>query len=481
MIELRKYQQDSIQDLRKYISEGLRRLMLVAPTGSGKTVMFSYMVKNAVDRGKRCMIVTNRIELISQAGGTLDKYGLKPIEINPGFKSKKLNGVLYTAMAQTLKRRLGKPEYVEFLNNLDLLIFDEAHLQDFNLIQQHVNLEKTVVIGATATPLREKNQVSLHEFYQSITEVVKISELVDSGFLAIPRTFGVKVDLSGIRTVRGDYDDGQLAARYSETKLFHGVFENYQRLTPGKKALIFAANIASSKELVADFKKEGLPVEHIDANTPSPERKGILKWFKETPGAMLSNVGILNAGFDEPSVEVVILYRATKSLPLFLQMCGRGSRVIPGIKSEFSILDFGNNIREHGFWEQDRVWTLVKKKKRDGIPPVKDCPDCGAMLPASAKDCEYCGHHFEPTQKEKAEAVIAELQQMTYQQIQDEIKTADFAKLEMIAVAKGYKHGWIFHQLKTEKDLRDFAKYKNYHHKWVEHQLNERVRKQNTE
>jgi superfamily II DNA or RNA helicase len=218
-----------------------------------------------------------------------------------------------------------------------------------------------------------------------------------------------------------------------------------------------------------------LPIEHIDGETPTAERKRILQWFKDTPNALISNVGILNAGFDEPSIEVVILYRATKSVSLFLQMCGRGSRVIPNVKNEFAILDFGNNIQRHGFWEQERAWSLKKKKKRDGVAPVKDCPSCFAMLPAQVMTCNYCGHEFVKTEKEKQAEVIAELAKMTYQQIQDEIKTADFKKLEVIAQAKGYKLGWVYWHLKTEKDLINYAKWKGYHMNWVQHQLEKRA------
>lgn len=181
--------------------------------------------------------------------------------------------------------------------------------------------------------------------------------------------------------------------KYNEIELYHGVYENYTRITPNKKAIIFAPNVLSSKILVDDFKDKGLPIEHLDGETPKKKRREILEWFESTPNAMISNVGILNAGFDSPGVEVIILYRATKSLPLFLQMCGRGSRVTE-TKSKFTILDFGNNIHRHGFWEQDRAWSLKKKIKKEGVAPVKDCPSCSAIIPASVMECKYCGHIF---------------------------------------------------------------------------------------
>lgn len=451
-----------------------KRLILCAPTGAGKTVMFTYMIASAVNKGKKCLIITDRIELLTQAGGTMAEFGLKPIEINSKNKLKYLNGILYVGMAQTIVRRLSKQAYVDFFNSLDLIIIDEAHKQSFNSIMPYIP-DSTIVIGATATPHRDGNQQSMDEFYSDIVEVVKISELINLGYLATPKSYGVKVDLSGIRTKNGDYDEKQMGDKFNEIELFHGVYENYQRLTPNKKAIIFAPNVESSKVLVNDFKEKGLPIEHIDANTTDADRKRILKWYKSTHNAMISNVGILNAGFDCPDIDVVILYRATKSLPLFLQMCGRGSRTTK-TKKQFTILDFGNNIKRHGFWEDDREWSLKKKPKKDGVAPIKEC-DCGAMLHVSVMTCPECGFEFEPTEKEIKEKVIAELQLLTHQQIKDKVKTANFQELHDIADAKGYKKTWIYHQLNTEELLIQYAKWKGYHNKWVEHQL--QMRKQN--
>lgn len=469
MIELREYQKKAISELRKRMANGIKKFILCAPTGSGKTVMFSYMVKSAIERGKRVLIVTDRIELLTQAGGTLSKFGLQPVIINAGRPLKSFNGVLYIAMAQTLIRRIKKDEYIKLIGELDLIIFDESHKQAFNFLMDYIS-NNTFVIGATATPHREKNQISLDEFYSDIVEVVSIKELISLRFLSEPESYGVKVDLTGVKIKGGDYDDKSMGDKYNEIELYHGVYENYTRLTPNKKAIIFAPNVSSSKTLVEDFKEKGLPIEHLDGETNKKTRREILEWFENTPNAMISNVGILNAGFDSPGVEVIILYRATKSLPLFLQMCGRGSRVTE-TKSKFTILDFGNNIHRHGFWEQDRAWSLKKKIKKEGVAPVKDCPSCSAIIPASVMECKYCGHIFEPTEKQEKEKVIAELQKLSYQQIKDKVKTADFQELHDIAEAKGYKKTWIYYHLKTKSELIEYAKWKGYHENWVNYQI----------
>jgi len=253
-------------------------------------------------------------------------------------------------------------------------------------------------------------------------------------------------------------------------QLYDCDYENYQRLTPNKKTSIFAPNIKSSLLLVEKLSEKGLNIKHVDGNTPEKERKEILLWFKNTTDALISNVGILTAGFDEVSIECVILYRATKSLPLFLQMVGRGSRTSEN-KKEFYILDFGNNIQRHGFWEQDREWSLVKKPKPKGVAPVKDCK-CGALLKLNIRICPYCGFEFPPPkEKETIEVILEKLKKddiELYKQYQK------FIKLEKKAVDKGYKKGWVIWQLKTIKDFEDYERFKNYKKGWAKYQIEQR-------
>ena len=457
---LRDYQSNIIQGVRSSIKQGNKNIILTAPTGAGKTIMFCYIISRAIANGKRCLILTDRTELLTQSGGALSSFNLSPIEITPKFKSAELNANLYTAMAQTLKRRLNKQEYLDLLNDLDIVIIDEAHKQEFNKILQFIG-EKTIVIGATATPLRESKQDSLDLFYTDIVSKVSISELIKKGYLSNPHTYGVEIDLKGIKTKGGDYDTYQMGKMYTETKLYKGVYENYQRLTPNKKALIFASNVESSKALVKELSEKGLNIKHLDAK--SKNRTDILKWFEDTPNALLSNVGILNTGFDCPSIEVVILYRATKSLPLFLQMCGRGSRTTD-TKKDFYILDFGNNIERHGFWQEDREWTLKKKVKREGIAPIKICKPCGAINYATAKICECCGLPLHKTKKEERDEEIERLKKLNY----TEVNTKNFNELELYCEAKGYNKRWIVHQLKTNEEVKRYAKFKGYANGWIQ-------------
>ena len=472
MINLREYQNNAVSKMRKSISEGKRRLILCAPTGAGKTIIFCYMASQAMRKSKKVLIVTDRIELLKQAGGSLEKFNLKPIEIKAGNELKSLEGTLYVAMAQTLHRRVKKPMYQSWINELDLIILDEAHKQSFNYLFEYVQ-EKTVVIGATATPHREGDQKSLHEFYNEIIEVTTIPQLIKDGFLSKPESYGVPIDLSNVKTKGNDYDNDAMGKEFTEQKLYHGVYDNYMKLTPNYKAIIFAPNVDASKALVADFKSKNLPIEHLDANTKKADRKKILDWYQNTPNALISNVGILNAGFDCPDISVVILYRATKSLPLFLQMVGRGSRTTPN-KNKFTILDFGNNIFTHGYWEEDRQWHLKKKrKKKQGEAPVKNCPECSFIMPINQMICPNCDHVFIKQESEEEKQIVI-LEKLSYNELQKELETASFEKLNLIAKAKNYKKSWIYHQLKTYEDLLKYEKYMNYKSGWAMYQAKNR-------
>jgi superfamily II DNA or RNA helicase len=466
-LNLRDYQESYISELRNSFKKGNKKIVLCAPTGAGKTIMFSYMTKNSYTKGNKVLILTDRKELFSQSDSVLTKLGMTPQLIKPNEKVD-LNENLFVGMIQTIMRRIDSLK--QWINTLDLIIIDEAHKSIFDNLFDYIN-ENTFVIGATATPFREGKQRALSDFYTDIIQVIDTPELINKGNLSKPISYGVKIDLKGVKTKGGDYDEKSLADKYSEIKLFHGVYDNYTRICNGKKAIVFCPNIDSSIELVKSFQEKGLPAKHVDCYMNN--RDEIIEWFENTEGAILSNYGILTTGFDCPTIEVVILYRATKSLPLFLQMVGRGSRVTSS-KNLFTILDFGNNIRHHNYWEDPRSWSLDKKEKKEGAAPIKECT-CGYLLYASIMECPECGNIFEKTEDEKVKDIIVELQELSKTKLKNRIEKADFKELELIALAKGYSKNWIFHQLKSAEDFRAFGKYKGFKPAWAEMQIQKRI------
>lgn len=467
-IQLRPYQKQAIESTRDLIRKGKKRFVLCSPTGSGKTFTFSFIVKSAYQKGKRILILTHRTELLTQAGGALAELDLLPVRIEAGKKLSGFHGNLYTAMIETISRRMDKAEYQQFVASLDLIIIDECHFGNFDKFFQHLS-DKSHVIGFTATPHREKNQKSLDTMYQDLIEVISIPELVDQGYLSEPLSYGVTMDLSSVKMRGGDYDSDSMGDLFQKQKVFNGVIENYKKICPGTKSIVFTPNISSSKNLRDELIAAGLNARHLDSNMSNHERMEILEWFHNTPDAMLCNVGILTTGFDEPSIETVILYRATKSLPLFLQMVGRGSRVITGKKHHFNILDFGNNIQTHGFWESERKWSLKKNKKKDGAPPVKECKECGGLVAASARECKYCGYVFPAPKRSNEEEQVAYLKLLTKR---DRMKEANKASLEekaMMAKEKLISAYWVLHTLTDKEEAKEFTKLMGWHPGWWRH------------
>lgn len=460
MIQLRDYQKQYIEEIKQSFKNGNKKLILCSATGSGKTIMFSYMTLEAINKKKNVLILTDRKELFTQSTSSLFKMGLNASEIRPGKEVDENN--LHVGMIQTVSRRLDKLK--DYFNTLDLIIIDEAHKSIFDKVFDYIN-KNTFVIGATATPHREGKQDSLELYYKDIIQVIDTPDLIELGNLSSPNSYGVPINLKGVKTKGGDYDEKSMANKFSEIKLYHGVYDNYQRLTPNQKALVFAPNVESSIELVKSFNDKGLQAKHVDCYMTDFSRKETLKWFENTPGAILSNYGILTTGFDCPSIEVIILYRATKSLPLYLQMVGRGSRVT-STKNKFTILDFGNNIKTHNYWESPRFWSLDKKEYKEDIAPIKLCPKCYFANANNVKNCKKCGFEFKKTKEEEEEEIIIKLQQMNKWQSLEFLIEATFQELELYAKIKGYHKNWVKHQLKTDQDYINYGKYKGYKNGW---------------
>lgn len=464
---LRPYQTSLIEQLRIKIRNGERRIIAVLPTGAGKTFTFTSMVRSAWERNRKCLILTDRIELLKQAGGAMRAFDLHPIEVRAGSKPY-LGGNLYTAMVETLHRRLGKKDYQYWLSKMDVVIVDECHMRSFDKLFAHLN-PNTRVLGFTATPRRMGSKHLLSEHYGDICVGVDIPELIEGGYLAHPRYFGVEADLKGVRTVRGDYDANEVAARFSERKTYRGVVENYLSHTPGTKALVFSSNISSSLEVRDEFLARNIEAKHLDSTMSGSERTSALKWFHETPNGVLCNVGILTKGFDEPSVRTVILYRATKSLPLYLQMCGRGSRVTPS-KDAFNILDFGNNIVTHGFWHDRRDWSLREtpesRERKLGEAVLKNCDSCEAFIPARAIICEHCGHVHE---REKKEQEFAKLQLLSPGELRNKAISGTIEEMADMAKKKLVKPHYLFHNLKSFDEVKGLVIEMGYSPWWLQY------------
>jgi superfamily II DNA or RNA helicase len=220
------------------------------------------------------------------------------------------------------------------------------------------------------------------------------------------------------------------------------------------------------------FINAGISSEYITSKTPKLERERILKAFTDGAFMVLNNCGILTTGYDEPSIECVIMNRATKSLPLWLQCVGRGSRLYQN-KNEFVLLDFGGNHTRLGMWNEPRTWSLKEKKKRKSneVTPVKSCPKCDGIVFASARVCRYCGHQFPIDEKELAQGVMVEV--LPNHLKGRRISELDLYELIELQQTKKYKPSYIWRVIRAKDLISEYAELMKYSKGWVWRQTEE--------
>ena len=321
-------------------------------------MIFSQIVREYIQRtNKKVLILTHRIELCRQTSKMLDGFGVRNKIINSKIKDlpDQDEYMCFVAMVETLNNRLND-EKVE-LENLGMVIIDEAHYNSFRKLFRF--FEKCFILGVTATPLSSNIKLPMKDHYRELIVGDSISSLIENGFLAKANTYSFDVGLSSLKVgINGDYTVKSSEELYSNFSMQEKLLDSYMEKCLGKKTLIFNNGINTSREVYETFRNAGIEVRHLDNTTSKQDRKDILRWFKHTPDAVLTSVSILTTGFDEPTVEAIILNRATKSLTLYYQMIGRGSRVLPG-KSEFTVIDLGNNAARFGLWSAPVDWKQI--------------------------------------------------------------------------------------------------------------------------
>ena len=442
MISLRPYQDQAITGLRDVFSQGLKSSILCVPTGGGKTVIFTTIARSAIKNGNRILIVCDRKELINQAKKNLVKLGLFPTIIAPGYKFILNN--CYLGSVDTLRNR--------DLPEVEVVIIDEAHKQSFDklLHRYKESSQEPLIIGATATPIRTGKQTALSDYYAAIVEPVSIADLLNDGFLVNCRTFAAKVDLSSVKITAGEYNNAALYKEFNKAVLYDGLVEKFEKYAKDKKTLIFNVNVEHSIKTTEALTAHGYSCKHLDGTTPDKERSEILEGFARGDFQILSNCSVLTTGYDEPSIEAIIVNRATKSLPLWLQMIGRGSRPHPG-KTDFTVIDMGANCYAHGLYDDGRTWSIYKKPPGSGVAPVKLCEACEAMNRASARFCSECKEPFKIAEKKLVKAEFVEVKSKRGGSAAINLHTATKEELKQYAEAKGYKNSWVYIQLKLRE------------------------------
>lgn len=408
----RKYQNEQVNNVARLMAK-FDPLLVQLPTGGGKTVEFSMITNRWVQKfTTSVLILVHRQELLRQTRRTLaESFGInsQPIIAGMGRQGHIPVARVYVGMVETVNKRWMK------LHNIGLIIADECHRAEFDKILPHFPNAKK--IGFTASPIRTNKKNPLKNHYQEIVVGPQIKELIAlnkaepgqglcQNITYIPAETVKRTDLK----MKGDdFDVGMMSIAFSKPKYVQSVIDAYKKYCEKTKAIVFNVDITHSILVMNAFVAAGYDARHIDGTTLKKEREYILQWYHCTPGAILCNVDIATTGFDEKTIETVIVNRSTQSLSLWLQMCGRGSRPIAHYKDLFYILDMGSNGIVHGDWCDDRDFYQMfhfppePGKKKDNVAPVKICPECQALVPAQARTCPYCEYEFpgKPPEPEK--------------------------------------------------------------------------------
>ncbi|MFD1061814.1 DEAD/DEAH box helicase [Winogradskyella litorisediminis] len=359
--ELYDYQQGAIQQIFDKFDTAPDdyHLLYQLPTGGGKTVIFSEIVRQYLkNHDKKVLVMTHRIELCSQTSKMLTSFGVtnKVVDSKANLDDQ-ADYSCFVAMVETLNNRLNDDKLD--ISDVGLVIIDEAHYNSFTKLFKF--FEKSFILGVTATPLSSNKDLPMKDNYNELITGETIENLIENEFLARPEVYQYDMALTSLEVgSNGDYTVKSSEDLYSSPAMLQKLIDAYKKHSLGKKTLIFNNGINTSINVYYAFREAGIPIMHLDNTATKKQRKQILKWFHETPNAILTSVSILTTGFDEPTIDTIILNRATKSLTLYYQMIGRGSRILNN-KSTFTVVDLGNNAYRFGPWGADLDWQLIFK------------------------------------------------------------------------------------------------------------------------
>lgn len=370
-IALRDYQRDSIAAINAAEDEGLRQLLTVLPTGAGKTIVFASVLQERIARGP-ALVLAHRDELIRQAA---DKIQMVDHRMPVGIWKAERNqwrAPIVVGSVQTLSResRLKAVPPGHFRT----IIIDEAHHAtgpSYKRILKYLGAfdrDDVLTLGYTATPVSGLGSVFQKEVYRK-----EILDLILDGYLCDLRakTVHLEADFSKLHTRNGDFVEEELEQLFREAGAPAVTVRAYREHAEGRKALVFTPSVATAYEMADEFTRQGIPADAIDGETPLARRQLLLKQFKSGAIRVLANCAVLTEGFDEPSIDCVIIARPTKSKVLYAQCLGRGTRLHPG-KEDCLVLDLAGATLRHDLMSMAKLLDLDPKLtgKGETVPSV---------------------------------------------------------------------------------------------------------------
>lgn len=480
---LKPIQEDMVSQLRDAFKKH-RRVVLMAGTGLGKTIIATHIIQNASKKGKRCLFVNDRRTLVRQTSAVFDRFGVDHGVImadDPRYLPSKR---VQIGSVHTLNRR-GIRKY-------DMIIVDECHTQYKGLDKILKINPDAFVLGLSATPFSK----GLGKIYETCIEPYSLRSLIDSGLLCDFEVYGPETyDLSKVKTVAGEYHQKQLEAVVDQTELVADIVKTYLKLGKGRKTICFVQSIPHGRHLARQFKKNGIKADEINHRHKGDVRREIMDGFISGDTEVLCSVEILIKGFDLTSVDCVVWATATKSPIKWIQGTGRGLRAHPG-KTLCRVIDHGSNCARLGFPDEFEFWGLddgkrseagsKQKEKEHAEKLPKRCPSCDFLKPAGVLKCPACG--LVPEYAEAVETIDGNIVKLKRSDITPPTmaqKRKWYAGLLAYAQSKGLKRGWADHTYREKfgvwprnkfsiapgevtKDVMDFIVHKRI--KWAKSQ-----------
>lgn len=393
MLELRPYQTKAIDAIADAEAQGVRRPLVVHPTGTGKTVTFSHAIKKRAGLG-RSLVLVHRDELAQQ---TVDKIGMIAPELLTGIVKAERNEVgadVVVASVQTIHRDNRLAELLA-AGPIETVIVDEAHhapaptwtkvLTTLGSFSPYGPL----TIGFTATPERDGKALGV---WERVVSYMSIRQAIFEGYLCAVRgqTVQTSMDLKKVRKTRGDYADGSLGEELEESGAIEEIADAYLEYAKDRKGVAFTPTVATAHSLAAALVARGIRAEGLDGTTPTEERRAMLRRLRSGQTQVICNCGVLTEGFDEPSISCVVVARPTKFHGLYVQMVGRGTRLSPG-KADLLVLDVTGAAERHDLVSVVDLGLEVDDKRRKRDPDEEGerqlCPTC------QSADCGFPDWH----------------------------------------------------------------------------------------
>lgn len=407
MLDLRDYQERALDNIETAEREGVRRPLVVHPTGTGKTVTFGAAVDRRRGKG-RSLIMVHRDELASQ---TIEKMGWQAPELSTGLVKAESNEVgadVVVASVQTGSRENRLAQILasqEHYGAFGTIIVDEAHHAPAPTWTRMLtglgafNPYGPLAIGFTATPERDNGKTL--GVWEKVVDFMSIREAIYKNYLVpiLPAVVvETRMDMTQVRRTGGDYSDGDLGREIEESGAITQMADAVLEHAAERKGVAFLPTVRTSKLLADALRARGIRAEHVDGTTETTERKAILARLKTGETQWVTNCAVLTEGFDEPSLEAVMVGRPTKFHGLYVQMVGRGTRLHPG-KKDLLVLDIVGASQRHeliGVVDLGLDLDDPRKKKEPGEETEKmPCPSCGVPCEFETHRCQLC-HRYLP-------------------------------------------------------------------------------------